>query len=212
MKNVTIILSCSLSLSLLTAPALPKSIDLPSVSSGLSAAASRSSALDHGGKIESKYDGFNHETVVTLKKMRVTCVSAKGLESTLNDMCVSIGASLHCPGVQLDYVRYAKLQLIFESKNWDRRHPLDERELLVVADGETLKLGRMTLASQDLETTKLIDVMREVLEVPLPYKTFSKIVRADTVEMSVGKTPFALRLKNIDALRDLNNRVNFKQR
>jgi hypothetical protein len=70
-------------------------------------------AFDHGGKIESKYDGFNHETVVALKKMRVRCGSA------LKQTCVSFAASLHCPGVQLDYVRYAKLQLIFETKDWD---------------------------------------------------------------------------------------------
>ncbi|HCX30876.1 MAG TPA: hypothetical protein DHU55_14085, partial [Blastocatellia bacterium] len=29
-------------------------------------------APDHGGQIGSKYDGFAHETVATLRKMRVT--------------------------------------------------------------------------------------------------------------------------------------------
>src|SRR5437762_30791 len=96
-------------------------------------------ASEHGGRIESKYDGFNHETVVALKKMRVNCGGAKGFESTMKDTCVSVAASLHAPGMQLDYVRYAKLQLIFETKDWDRRHPLEQRELIVVADGETLK-------------------------------------------------------------------------
>ena len=109
-----------------------------------------SSTLDHGGKIETKYDGFNHETVVTLKKMRVNCGGAKGLKSTLEQTCVSLAASLHCPGKQLDYVRYAKLQLIFETKDWDKRHPLEERELFVVADGQTLRLGRMGLVTQNV--------------------------------------------------------------
>lgn len=161
---------------------------------------------DHGGKIESKYDGFNHETVVSLKKMRVTC------GGPTKQSCVSFAVSLHCPGVQLDYVRYAKLQLIFETKDWDKRHSLDERELFVVADGERLKLGRMALVTLGQDTNKLVDVMKETLEVSLSYQNFTRIAAAEEVEMKVGKTSFALQEKNIAALRDLNNRVMFKER
>ena len=162
---------------------------------------------DHGGRIETKYDGFNHETVVTLQKMRVTCAGAKGMQSALKDTCVSLLASLHCPGQQLDYVRHARLQLIFEAKDWSQRHPLDERDLIVVADGERLPLGTMRLVKQDMDTNQLIDVMKEVLEVALPYPTFQKIARAQVVEVKVGKTTFELAEKNLAALRDLNNRV-----
>jgi hypothetical protein len=156
---------------------------------------------DHGGKIESKYDGFSHETIVTLTKMRVTCGGVKG---NFKDACVSFVAALHCPGIQLDYVRYASLQLIFQTKDWDGRHPLNQRLLSVVADGETLRLGQMKLVSQSVDT-----LMTEVLEVPVPYKVFTKIVRAQAVEMKVGNTEFALREQNLAALRDLNNRVKF---
>jgi hypothetical protein len=162
--------------------------------------------INHGGKIESRYDGFNHETVIALQKMRVTCGSNKSLEKRT---CVSLAASLHAPGKQLDFVRSAKLQLIFETKDWDRRHPLDQRDLLVVANGETIRLGRMGLVKQDVATNKLIDVMNEVLEVSVPYTTFEKIARADYVEVKVGFSEFALQEKNIAALRDLNNRVRF---
>ena len=55
--------------------------------------------------------------------MRINCGARKGLKSTLKETCMSFVASLHCPGVQLDYVRYAKLQLIFETKNWDPTAP-----------------------------------------------------------------------------------------
>ena len=164
---------------------------------------------DHGAKIESKYDGFNHETVLTLKKMRINCGAVKGLERTLNETCVSFEASLHCPGVQLDYVRYAKLKLIFETKNWIRRHPMGERDLFVVVDGERLKLGTMALATQNIDTNQLTDVFHEVLEVEVPYKTFNKMSRAELVEMKVGQTSFELQVKNMAALRDLNNRVKF---
>ena len=91
---------------------------------------------NHGGKIESKYDGLSHETVSTLKKMKVTCA---GMKDMLKDTCVSVSASLHCPGVQLDYVRYAKLQLIFETKQWNQRHALEERDLVDVVDTTTLR-------------------------------------------------------------------------
>src|SRR5258705_13935921 len=77
---------------------------------------------DHGGEIVSKYDGFNHETVETLKKMKVTC--AKPHEN-LKQTCVRILTTLHCPGVQLDYVRHVTLQVVFETKDWDQRHRLN---------------------------------------------------------------------------------------
>ena len=82
----------------------------------------------------------------------------------------------------------------------------------MVADGERLKLGRMALVTQGQDTNKLIDVMKEVLEVSLSYQTFTKIAAAEEVEMMVGKTSFALQEKNIAALRDLNNRVKFRER
>ncbi len=201
MRKTTVIFCCLFALLLPNATLL-------SVNgrAGAHTAPSPSVPSDHGGKIESKYDGFNHEIVVTLKKMRVTCGSA------LKQTCVSFVASLHCPGVQLDYVHHAKLQLIFETKDWQRRHSLDERELFVVADGERLKLGRMALVTLDLDSNRLIDVMKEVLEVSLSYQTFAKIAAAEEVEMKVGKTSFALNEKNIAALRDLNNRVRFRER
>jgi len=159
----------------------------------------KSQAPDHGGKIESRYDGFSHETIVTLNKMRITCGSVKG---NFEDACVSFVASLHCPGIQLDYVRHASLQLIFQTKDWDQRHPLNQRQLSVVADGETLRLGQMKLVSQSVDT-----LMTEVLEVAVPYAVFTKIARAQVVEIKVGNTEFELRQQNLAALRDLNNRV-----
>jgi hypothetical protein len=160
-------------------------------------------ADDHGGNIESKYDGFSHETIITLKKMKVTCSGSKG---NFKEACVSVVASLHCPGIQLDYVRYARLQLIFQTKDWDQRHPLDQRELSVAADGDTIRLGQMTLSSQSTDV-----MMTEVLEVMIPYNTFKKIANAEVVEMKVGKSVFELRQKNLLAFRDLNNRVMTKR-
>ena len=104
---------------------------------------------EHGGKIESKYDGFTSETTITLKKMKITCDSDRG---KFKDSCVSLVASLHCPGIELDYVRYVNLQLIFQTHDWDERHPLDQRQLSMVADGVTHRLGQMSLASQSVDT------------------------------------------------------------
>ena len=206
MKRIILLCSCLL---LLQSANLPLRSLTTSLAKSTSLSEPNSSPLDHGGKIETKYDGFNHETVVMLKKMRITCGGAKGLQSTFQQTCVSLVASLHCPGKQLDYVRYAKLQLIFETKDWDKRHPLDERELFVVADGERLQLGKMGLVTQDVASDRGIDVMKEVLEVSVPYKTFDKIARARTVQIKVGKSVFALQEKNLEALGDLNIRVNF---
>src|SRR5258708_2132315 len=77
---------------------------------------------NHGGKIESKYDGFRGETVVTLKKMAITCGSYKGLNGAGKDTCVSLVASLHFPGEQLERATYVGLILLFETKDWDKRH------------------------------------------------------------------------------------------
>ena len=163
--------------------------------------------LDHGGKIETAYDGFAHETVIALKRMSVTCEVAKGSESIIKGVCVSLQAALHCPGKQLDYVRRATLRLTFEAKNWDARHPLGERDLSAVADGETLRLGRMSLATQGVSEGWLAEDTKETLEVSVPFEAFLKLARAAYVEFSVGKTTFVLRDKNVAALRDMNNRV-----
>lgn len=164
--------------------------------------------LDHGGKIETAYDGFAHETIISLKRMSVTCEVTKGSESKLKGVCVSLQASLHCPGKQLDYVRRATLRLTFETKNWDARHPLGERDLSAVADGETIRLGRMSLLTQVVsESWTAEEDAKETLEVVIPYEAFFKLARAAYVEFSVGKTTFVLRDKNVAALRDMNNRV-----
>ncbi|HEY8189026.1 MAG TPA: hypothetical protein VIF64_23370 [Pyrinomonadaceae bacterium] len=161
----------------------------------------KSQTDDHGGKIDSRYDGFSHETVVTLNKMRITC---RGVKGNFKDACISFVTALHCPGIQLDYVRYVNLQLIFQTQEWDQRHPLNERQLSVVADGETLRLGQMRLVGQSVDT-----LMTETLEVEMPYPIFTKIVRAQVVQMKVGNSEFELRPQNLAALRDLNNRVKF---
>lgn len=165
--------------------------------------------LDHGGKIETKYDGFRRETVVALKSMTVTCGGAKGAQGVTKGVCVNLAASLHCPGKQLDYVRYARLQLIFETKDWDKRHPTAERELSVTADGETIRLGRLELLRQEVGEGWFDERSKETLEISIPYATFQKLARASFVELSVGRTAFGLREKNVAALRDLNNRVKF---
>ncbi|HVF44408.1 MAG TPA: hypothetical protein VM936_15395 [Pyrinomonadaceae bacterium] len=162
--------------------------------------------LDHGGKIETNYDGFAHETVVALRKMRVACANAEG-SGDLKNVCVSLQAALHCPGKQLDYVRRATIRLTFEAKDWDRGHPPNERDLTAVADGETIRLGRMTLMSKEVGEGWVAEKMKETLEAVVPYATFVKLARASYVEFSVGKTAFALRDKNVAALRDMNNRV-----
>ncbi|HJQ33071.1 MAG TPA: hypothetical protein VJ866_12865 [Pyrinomonadaceae bacterium] len=162
---------------------------------------------DHGGKIESNYDGFARETVVALRRMSVTCEGVRGLQSTLKGVCVSLQAELHCPGKQLDYVRQATLRLTFETKDWDSRHPLNQRDLSAVADGETLRLGRMTLVSNAVADSWFAEDAKEILEVSVPYELFLKLSQAEHVELSVGRTTFALRDKNVAALRDLNNRV-----
>ena len=101
------------------------------------------------------------------------------------------------------------MQVIFETKDWDQRHSLNQRELSVVADGETIRLGKMGLVAQDVSNDRLIEVMKEVLEVSVPYPIFNKIARAEIVEMRVGNSEFALQEKNLAAFRDLNNRVKF---
>ena len=164
-------------------------------------------AADHGGKIESTYDGFARETIVALRRMSVTCEAVRGLQSTLKGVCVSLQAALHCPGKQLDYVSRATLRLTFETKDWDNRHPADQRELMAVADGETIRLGRMALVSNAVSEGWLAEDAKEVFEISVAYESFLKLARAGSVALSVGRTAFALRDKNVAALRDLNNRV-----
>ncbi len=162
---------------------------------------------EHGGQIDARYDGFNYETVVTLRKMRVVCGNGKATESGMKGVCVGLAASLHSPGQQLEYVRYAKIRLVFETKDWVARHPLGQRDLVAVVDNESIKLGTMQLAKQEFDSDRGVDVMQEVLEASIPYQAFAKLAKGSMVEMKVGSTIFTLKEKNLGALRDLHNRV-----
>ena len=163
--------------------------------------------LNHGGKIETAYDGFARETVVSLKRMSVTCEAGRGMESRFKNLCIRLEAVLHCPGKQLEYVRRATLRLTFEAKDWDARHSPNERQLSAVADGETIQLGTLRLVKQEAGEGWFDNRMKEVLELSVPYAAFERLARAQFVELAVGRTSFALRDKNVAALRDLNSRV-----
>lgn len=158
--------------------------------------------VKHGGKIETKYDGFNYETVMRLRKMKVNC---DGLKDKFKDACISIEVALHCPGTQVNYVKTVSVQVVFENKDWVHFHPPDQRDLAVVTDTETLKLGRMSPVAKDTPGTW--DTKVEVLEAKIPYAMFKKIVASQSVALKVGRDAVELREKNIAALKDLNSRV-----
>ena len=158
--------------------------------------------IKHGGKIETKYDGFNYETVMRLRKMKVNC---DGIKDKFKDACISIEVTLHCPGVQLNAVHHVTLQVVFENKDWIHFHGPEQRNLAVVTDTETLKLGRMSPVSTNGPGSW--DTKVETLEAKIPYATFKKIAMAQTAEIQVGKDVVELRNNNLAALKDLNSRV-----
>jgi hypothetical protein len=157
--------------------------------------------IDHGGKIETKYDGFTYETVMRLKRMKVSC---DGLKDKFKDACVSIEVALHCPGTQINYVRYVTLQVVFANKDWVHLHPPDQRDLSVVIDTETLRFGKMSPVAAK---TGSWDTKVETLEAQIPYQAFKKIASSQTAAIQVGKTSVELREKNLLALKDLSSRV-----
>ncbi|HEX7295153.1 MAG TPA: hypothetical protein VF251_05330, partial [Pyrinomonadaceae bacterium] len=131
------------------------------------AAARAQSNSNHGGKIETTYDGFSHETLIKLQKMRVSC---EGIKSTFKNACVSMSVSLHCLGVQAYKVNHVSMELMFETREWDQRHALDQRALSVVVNNETLRVGQMKLISQTVN-----DSMTETLGIEFPYETFKQM-------------------------------------
>ncbi len=187
MKTILLVLGCAAVLLFQPAGAKPQTPPEP---------------VKHGGKIETKYDGFNYETVMRLRKMKVNC---DGLKETFKDACVSIEVSLHCPGTQVNYVRHVTLQVVFENKDWVHFHPPDQRDLTVATDTETLRLGRMFPVSTSRPGHW--DTKVEVLEVKISYANFKKIAVSQSVGIQVGNSAVELREKNRAALRDLNNRV-----
>lgn len=193
MRKLNCLSGCGLLLLLLVSP----------IWSDSGSRAAQSKAISHGGKIETTYDGFSHETVMSLQKMRISC---SGIKDTFKDACVSMVVSLHCRGVQAFHVNYVTLQLIFETKAWDQRHAINQRQLSVVVNNETLRLGEMKLISQQTG-----DSMTETLAITFPYDIFKQIAAAQFAEMQVGPSRFLLRNKNLEALRDLNGRVVIKK-
>jgi hypothetical protein len=160
-------------------------------------------AQKHGGKIESRYDGFNYETLARLRKMKVSCDGVGDM--FMKDACISIDVTLHFPGSQFNYVRNVTLQVVFENKDWVRIHPLEQRDLSISTESQTFRFGRMQLITNKQPGTW--DSKIEVLEATIPYDTFRKIAQATQVEIKIGPGAVALRDNNIAALRDLNSRV-----
>ncbi len=158
--------------------------------------------VKHGGKIESKYDGFTYETLMQLQKMKVSC---DGVKDKFTDGCVSIEVTLHMPGMQLNYVRNVTLMVVFENQDWVRGHPLEQRNLSISTYDKTYRFGRMELVTNKKPGTW--DTKIERLQATIPYETFKMIIESDTIEIQVGNGSVMLRDKNIAALRDLNNRV-----
>jgi len=158
--------------------------------------------VKHGGKIESRYDGFNYETLMQLQKMKVSC---DGFKDKFTDGCVSIEVTLHMPGMQLNYVRNVTLMVVFENQDWVRTHPPEQRDLSISTYDKTYRFGRMELITNKKPGTW--DTKIERLQATIPYERFKKIIESDTIEIQVGNGAVMLREKNIAALRDLNNRV-----
>jgi hypothetical protein len=185
MKKLAFVLACAAVLAFQPAAALPQ----------------EEQAVKHGGKIETKYDGFNHETVMRLRKMKVNC---DGFKDKFKDACVSIEVALHCPGTQLNYVKHVTIQVVFANKDWVRFHAPDQRDLSAVTDTETLRLGRMTPTGKRPGTW---DTKEETLEVTIPYEKFKKIALSQSIEIQIGQDSVELRKNNLAALKDLNSRV-----
>jgi hypothetical protein len=173
-----------------------------SVSARAQSAAPAPTPVKHGGKIDSKYDGFTYETVMRLRKMKVNC---DGVKDKFKDACVSIEVELHLPGMQLNYVRNVTLLLVFENQDWVHTHSPEKRNLSISTYDQTFRLGRMELVTSTKPGNW--DTKTETLKTTIPYATFKKIIESDTVEIQVGDGAVMLREKNIAALRDLNNRV-----
>lgn len=186
MKTVLILLSCAVVLLTSHAGAKSQSTDL----------------VKHGGKIETRYDGFSYETVMRLRKMKVNC---DGFKDKFKDACVSIEVALHCPGTQVNYVKHVTLQVVFENKDWVHFHAPDQRDLSVVVDTETLRIGRMNPVTKNQPGRW--DTKVEVLEVKMPYAVFKKIALSQTVAIQVGRQEIELRENNVAALKDLTSRV-----
>jgi len=187
MRRILLVLSCAAVLVFQPAGARPQSPPEP---------------VKHGGKIETKYDGFNYETVMRLRKMKVNC---DGFKDKFKDACVSIEVMLHCPGTQVNYVKQVTLQVVFENKDWVHFHAPDQRDLTLVTDTETLRIGRMSPVAKDTPGTW--DTKVEILEAKMPYAVFKKMAAAQSVEIQVGRDAVELREKNIAALKDLNTHV-----
>jgi hypothetical protein len=188
MKTVLLVLSCAAVLVFQPAGAKPQS--------------TQTQPVKHGGKIETRYDGFNYETVMRLRKMKVNC---DGFKDKFKDACVSIEVLLHCPGTQVNYVRDVTLQVVFENKDWVHFHAPDQRDLAILTETETLRLGRMSPVRKDQPGTW--DTKIEVLEAKIPYAVFKKIAMSQSVEIQVGRDALELRANNIAALKDLDSRV-----
>jgi hypothetical protein len=137
----------------------------------------------------SEYDKFDNSTFVHTDYMSV----GKGL---------SVVAGFSYNGKQLSS---SPEMTYFEvgSKSDDWRFD-SYRDLIILADGERIEVGKMMFADRDIRG----GIYHEYLSIPISTDDFLKMVNAHKVEIKVGAEEFGLKDSHLEALRDLASRMN----
>jgi hypothetical protein len=161
------------------------------------------SKFKHRGKIQATYDPAQDRTVVAFQPYVVTANFHDRNES------IAITAGFIHPGQALaSRPQFIEFGVLSQSRGGWQFEKENERELTLVIDGETIKLGAMKLVTaRRFELGRGALFYREDLAFTLPYESFVKMANAKKVAVKVGKTGLKLANEHLEVMRDLMSRA-----
>ena len=155
----------------------------------------------HDKKIESSYDKFKDQTTVSVKYLSPL--------PALSPVRLDIVAAFLYPGKTVTKPSIVALWFQSSSKNWQF---LQQRQLLVIADGERIDLGEAERVDSKVNSSRAgryssgVSVS-ELVGKMVSLETFLKIAKAKSVEMRLGSVEFKLADDHLEALRDFASRM-----
>lgn len=158
----------------------------------------------YDGKIEQSYDKAKDQSLVFFKLMEIKALATpKGqYEVQFSDERLSFSAYFAYPGQQLVATpHWITIAFMSETVNPEKYtdHLLSAR-----VDGQWLSLGQLKLLRRTNYQRRGKDpLMRETMELPMPYEQFLLLANAKKIKLKLGSVEFDLENEQLEGIRDV---------
>lgn len=159
--------------------------------------------FNYDGKIETSYNKAKDESLVFFKLMEIKALETpKGqYEVQFSDERLSLSAYFAYPGQQLVTPRWVTIAFLSETENPQK---YTDHLLAARVDGQWVSLGQLEVLRRTNYTRRgKYPLMRETMELPIPYEQFLLLANTKKIKLKVGSVEFDLEKEHLEAIRDL---------